>query len=135
VFALAFSPGAAIAPSPAAAVPLARPAALHDAAPSALLRVKARVCKNVCAQWKPCPPISHWYQPDGCWVGTYPNLQHLDKYCAKYRKVCSPSFGTHPSNRFSTSPQLLGPEPELSPGSSPAPAGSAAPTRGPSRGR
>ena len=119
---LAAWPGAPIVPSPAAAVPLARPTALRDVMPAAVLLVKARTCKNICVKWKPCPPLPQ-PQPTGCLVGTYPNIQHLDQYCAKYRRVCSPPFGTHPPNRFSTTPQLLGPRQGV-PRDAPAPVGS-----------
>jgi len=133
---LAAWPGAPIAPSPAAAVPLARPMALGEAAPPMLLQVKSlRKCKKICVQWKPCPPPWQW-QPPGCSASHYPDQPHEGFYCIKSRRVCwLPSTGTHPPNRFSTSPQLLRREPGLSPGGAPAPVGAAPIGGGSGRGR
>ena len=128
-FALAVIAAAALplAPAPGAATPLARPMALREAVPPVLLQVKSlRKCKSVCIKWKPCPPPWQW-QPPGCSASYFPDQPHEGYYCIKTRRVCwLPSTGTHPPNRFSTSPQLLSPERGLSPGA-PAPAGSPPP--------
>jgi hypothetical protein len=91
---------------PSAAVPLAKPSVLAGPATLALVPVKAVPCQNVCVQWKPCPPLGQ-VQPDGCWIGSYPNLQHAEQYCIKHRRFCGPPPGAEPPHTFTPVPSFL----------------------------